>query len=89
MKNIGVRELRQHASVWLARVAAGETFIVTDRGRPVATLAPVHTSRWEALQASGSVVPATMSLLDAEPSAGDGSSALGDALAADRADDDR
>lgn len=41
MNRIGVRELRQHASRWLERVAAGESFEVTDRGRPVALLVPV------------------------------------------------
>jgi prevent-host-death family protein len=37
---IGVRELRQHASRYLHRVAAGESFTVTDRGTPVAHLVP-------------------------------------------------
>jgi prevent-host-death family protein len=41
MNRIGVRELRQQASRWLKRVAAGESFEVTDRGRPVALLVPV------------------------------------------------
>jgi prevent-host-death family protein len=41
MNQLGVRELRQHASRWLKRVAAGESFAVTDRGRPVALLVPV------------------------------------------------
>jgi antitoxin (DNA-binding transcriptional repressor) of toxin-antitoxin stability system len=40
MERIGVRELRQHASRWLARVARGESFEVTDRGRMVALLIP-------------------------------------------------
>ena len=44
MDRIGIRELRQHASRWLKRVEAGETFEVTDRGRPVAVLAPVPSS---------------------------------------------
>src|SRR5262249_6118578 len=39
-QRIGVRELRQHASQYLRRVAAGESFTVTDRGRPVAQLVP-------------------------------------------------
>lgn len=42
VERIGVRELRQHASKWLQRVAAGEGFIVTVRGRPVAKLVPVE-----------------------------------------------
>jgi prevent-host-death family protein len=37
---IGVRELRQNASRYLRRVAAGESFTVTDRGTPVAQLVP-------------------------------------------------
>lgn len=41
MIQVGVRELRQQASRWLERVAAGESFEVTDRGRPVALLVPV------------------------------------------------
>jgi prevent-host-death family protein len=41
MASVGIRELRQRASELLRRVEAGETFEVTDRGRPVAILAPV------------------------------------------------
>ncbi|MEJ2665786.1 MAG: type II toxin-antitoxin system prevent-host-death family antitoxin [Deinococcales bacterium] len=41
MERIGVRELRQHASRWLKRVARGESFEVTDRGRPIALLVPL------------------------------------------------
>lgn len=41
LERIGVRELRQHASRWLRRVADGESFEITDRGRPVALLSPV------------------------------------------------
>jgi prevent-host-death family protein len=40
MEDIGVRELRQQASRYLRRVAAGESFTVTDYGKPVAVLAP-------------------------------------------------
>ncbi len=55
MDRIGVRELRQHASRYLARVAGGETIEVTDRGRPIALLVPVESDQWEALLASGRV----------------------------------
>jgi prevent-host-death family protein len=41
MERIGIRELRQHASRWVRRAAAGESFEVTDRGRPVARLQPI------------------------------------------------
>jgi prevent-host-death family protein len=59
MERIGVRELRQHASRYLARVASGETLEVTDRGRPVAMLVPVRGDEWQHLMASGRVVPPT------------------------------
>jgi prevent-host-death family protein len=49
MERVGVRELRQNLSVWLRRVAAGETFEVTERGRPVAILAPI-ADQSEAIQ---------------------------------------
>lgn len=54
MKQIGIRDLRQHASVWLRRVQQGESFQVTDRGRPVALLvpAPAHDGL-EVLAATG------------------------------------
>jgi prevent-host-death family protein len=57
MERIGVRELRQHASRYLARVASGETLEVTDRGRPVAMLVPISGDDWQRLLASGRVVP--------------------------------
>lgn len=38
---VGVRQLRQNLSVYLRRVAAGETLEVTDHGQPVAVLAPL------------------------------------------------
>jgi prevent-host-death family protein len=43
-ERVGVRELRQNLSVYLRRVAAGEVLEVTERGRPVAQLAPLHDS---------------------------------------------
>jgi prevent-host-death family protein len=38
---VGVRELRQNLSMYLRRVANGETLEVTERNRPVAILAPL------------------------------------------------
>jgi prevent-host-death family protein len=58
MERIGVRELRQHASRYLARVVNGETLEVTDRGRPIARLVPVHGNAWDDMIASGLVTPA-------------------------------
>jgi prevent-host-death family protein len=63
MASVGVRELRQRASELLRRVAAGETIEVTDRGRPVALLAPLpDEGPLERLRASGQIEPATADL---------------------------
>lgn len=40
MRSVGVRELRQNLSRHLARVQAGESLVVTERGREVALLVP-------------------------------------------------
>jgi prevent-host-death family protein len=55
MERIGVRELRQNASKYLARVAGGESIEVTDRGRAVALLVPPAADRWQAMIESGRV----------------------------------
>ena len=39
---IGIRALKQNASAVVARVAAGETLTITDRGRPVARIVPLE-----------------------------------------------
>lgn len=54
-----MRELRQYASRYLKRVAAGESFLVTDRGRTVAVLAPPtrEQSLYDELVAAGELVP--------------------------------
>jgi prevent-host-death family protein len=56
VQRIGVRELRQHASRYLALVARGERIEVTDRGRPVAVLVPVQGHLWDDLLANGRMV---------------------------------
>jgi prevent-host-death family protein len=40
MHHVGVRELRQNLSRYLVEVKAGESFVVTERGREVARLTP-------------------------------------------------
>ena len=55
MQRIGVRELRQHASRYLAMVARGERIEVTDRGRPIALLVPARGDDWDDLVASGRI----------------------------------
>ena len=64
-----MRELRQHASRYLARVQAGESFHVTDRGRRVARLVPADDDPWDDLVAAGVVTPAAegYDLLDVVP----------------------
>ncbi|TMG39231.1 MAG: type II toxin-antitoxin system prevent-host-death family antitoxin [Chloroflexi bacterium] len=42
MAKAGIREVRQNASALIRRVIAGETIEVTDRGRPVARIVPLH-----------------------------------------------
>lgn len=65
MSSVGVRELRQRASELLRRVERGETIQVTDRGRPVAVLAPLPpTSPLDRLRTSGDLAPAEGSLED-------------------------
>ncbi len=66
-EQVGVRELRQNLSVYLARIARGETLEVTDRGLPVAILAPLPKpiSVLERLKRDGLLIPATGDLLAA------------------------
>lgn len=60
MKSIGVRDLRQSASAVLREVELGESFEVTDRGRPVAILAPLSTGDLlEQLRLAGEITPAS------------------------------
>ena len=60
MLRIGVRELRQNASRYLARVKAGETVEVTERGVLVARLVPLQQSESarDRLIAAGKLIPA-------------------------------
>ncbi|MGH2668092.1 MAG: type II toxin-antitoxin system Phd/YefM family antitoxin [bacterium] len=65
MISVGVRELRQRASELLRRVQAGETIEVTDRGRPVALLAPLpDAGPLQRLRTSGELIPARGELDD-------------------------
>lgn len=59
MKTIGVRELRQHASRYLALVEAGEEVTITNRGRTVARLVPISEGErsLEALIEAGVLLP--------------------------------
>ncbi len=69
--SIGIRELRQHASVYVDLVEKGQTVDITNRGRLVARLVPARDveSPLERLIAAGIIQPAEDpgSLLDIEP----------------------
>jgi prevent-host-death family protein len=62
ISQVGVRELRQNLSVYLARVKEGETLEVTEHGQPVAQLGPRPTaplSIIDQMVADGRATPAT------------------------------
>jgi prevent-host-death family protein len=87
---IGVRELRQNASRYLAMVKAGQTVEVTERGELVALLTPPSRSATarEKLIATGRLIPARAPLtlpvpVTAAPGAPDSDTILDD-LRADR-----
>jgi len=66
---VGVRELRQNLSVYLAQVKQGVAMQVTEHGRVVAVLTPVpaSASRYDILLAQGLITPATRSIRDLPP----------------------
>lgn len=68
-ESIGIRELRQHASRYVAMAKAGRRIPVTDRGVLVAYLVPADEPRstFERMVAAGQVRPATGSLTDLLP----------------------
>jgi prevent-host-death family protein len=58
MERIGLRELRQNASQYIARVARGESIEVTQRGRLVARIVPARPETWEDMIERGDIIPA-------------------------------
>ncbi len=50
---VGIRALKQNASAVVAQAAAGNTVTITERGREVALLMPIATSRVQSLVAAG------------------------------------
>lgn len=58
MIEIGIRALRQNASEVVADAAAGEDVTITWRGRPVARMTAIASSRLEELVSSGRARPA-------------------------------
>lgn len=88
MEQVGVRELRQNLSVYLRRVAAGESLQVTERGRPVALLGPLpERSPLDDLIARGRVRPAVGRLADLPPPLEAGAMSVSEALRDLRSDE--
>ena len=85
-RSVGVRELRQNLSVYLRRVLRGETLEVTDRGRPVALLAPLPQadSSLDRLIARGDVVAPAGDILELAPPEGPPTHDVSEALQAER-----
>jgi len=69
MPEVGIRALKQNASAVVAAAAAGESVTITDRGRPVAQMVPLASSRIEALIAAERARPARRRLRDLPPPA--------------------
>lgn len=68
MDQIGVRELRQNASKYLARVAAeGEPIEITARGRPIARIVPIVDADWDNMIVAGAITPASIDFRSIEP----------------------
>jgi prevent-host-death family protein len=63
--HVGIRELKERTSALIRRVAAGETINITDRGRPVARIVPLHQDEgwWERMVEQGRLVPARRDLI--------------------------
>ena len=67
MSEIGVRALKQNASAVVADAAAGEIITVTVRGRPVARLTAITSSRLDELVSSGRARLARRDIADLPP----------------------
>ena len=66
----GIRELKEQLSAYIRRVKAGETIIITDRGKPVGRLVPYSDSlesRLDLMQEAGLLAWNGHRLTDAEP----------------------
>jgi prevent-host-death family protein len=87
MESIGLRELNQNPSKAVARVRAGESLVVTDRGRPVLRMVP-ETALPNTIQQmidSGEVrPPVELGMPDLIPDLAPGIESLSDLLIADR-----
>ena len=57
MSTVGIKDLKVHLGRYVSRAAGGETIVVTERGAPVAVLAPLSADliAVEALKSSGRI----------------------------------
>ena len=62
--SVGLRELRQQASVVLRRVSHGEAIDITDHGHPIARIVPLRPGVIDQLVLEGRATPAVGDLLD-------------------------
>jgi prevent-host-death family protein len=67
MTTVGIRALKQNASAVVASAASGEKVTITDRGRAVALMVPLTTSRLKALIEADQARPALRRLTDLSP----------------------
>jgi len=87
VKQIGLRELNQHASRVIDRVRNGEVIEVTDRGRPVARVVPITDTPGllgRLVQEGRALPPAERGPIPVPPVAGDAGRTASDAVAEER-----
>ena len=86
MARIGIRELRDELTTTIRRVRAGETFVVTHHGVPVALLSPLVGDPVERLVRSGAATGPSvrLDLRSLEARRVTGGISASDALAEDR-----
>ncbi|HEX9342304.1 MAG TPA: type II toxin-antitoxin system prevent-host-death family antitoxin [Actinomycetota bacterium] len=92
METIGLRELNQNPSRVVARVRAGVSIIVTDRGKPVLRMVPEteNPSTLERMVSDGiAQPPAEQGMPDVISELADGVASLSDLVIADRAKERR
>ena len=87
METIGLRELNQNPSQAVARVRAGESILVTDRGVPVMRMEPEpeQVGTLQRMVRDGQVrAPAERGMPDVIPELGDDANSMAELLIADR-----
>jgi prevent-host-death family protein len=59
LMDVGIRELRDGLSRYLARVREGGTITITDHGKPIARIVPVgRLTTYEQMKLDGRITPA-------------------------------